>query len=262
MQDIIPNVQVNVPFRMLYDKYLDRFLERNINPEIGIDALALERFTLADFKRIGKILQDHGLSITLHGPFIDLSAGSADPAIVALTRTRFEQLLKLVPFFSPKSVVCHSGYDWKRYGFFRDQWIETCLETWSWLAKSLAEQGTRLMLENVYEKDPKDIQVILDGLKSLNVGFCLDCGHLFAFGNSDLKGWLESLGSYIAQLHLHDNHGSQDEHLAMGMGTIDFKLLFNHLKLNNKYPPIITLEPHQEEDLSPSLAYLAKIWPW
>jgi len=34
------------------------------------------------------------------------------------------------------------------------------------------------------------------------------------------------------------------------------------LKLNINSPPIITLEPHQEEDLGPSLEYLARIWPW
>jgi hypothetical protein len=26
--------------------------------------------------------------------------------------------------------------------------------------------------------------------------------------------------------------------------------------------PLITLEPHQEGSLAPSLDYLAKIWPW
>jgi len=262
IQDIIRKVQVNVPFRMLYDTYLNRFLEHKLNPEIGIDAAALERFTFSDFKRIGKILDDHALSVTLHGPFIDLSAGSTDPAVVALTRNRFEQLLNLVPVFRPKSVVCHAGYDWKRYGYFKTQWIENCLETWAWLAKSLDELGSKLMLENVYEEDPEDIRVILDGLKNPAVGFCLDCGHLAAFGNSELEVWLESLGSYIRQLHLHDNHGSNDEHLAMGLGSIDFKLLFSHLKLNYSSPPIITLEAHQEEDLWPSLAYLTRIWPW
>ena len=266
MGQTVPNVkrkvQINVPFSMLYDTYLDQFLKYALNPEIGIDAAALERFAFADFKRIAKILHDHSLSVTLHGPFIDLSAGSTDPAVMALTRNRFEQLLNLVPVFKPKTVVCHAGYDWKRYGYFKAQWIDNCLETWSWLANGLAETGTRLMLENVYEEDPRDMLVLFDRLKDLNVGFCLDCGHLSAFGNSGVKIWLESLGPYIRQLHLHDNHGNNDEHLAMGLGNIDFELLFNYLKSNNISPPIITLEPHQEEDLWPSLEYLARIWPW
>ena len=262
MQALLRQVQVNIPFTMLYDSYLDRFLGYELNPEIGIDAEALERFDFSDFQRIAEKLHAHHLSITLHGPFIDLSAGSTDPAIKAVTRSRFEQLFKLVPVFKPRAVVCHAGYDWKRYGYFREEWIESSLDTWSWLAGSLVEQGSRLMLENVYEDDPGDIRNILERLKSQNVGFCLDAGHLFAFGQSELKPWLEGLGSYIGQLHLHDNHGRDDEHLPLGHGQIDFKLLFAYLTSNDLPRPIITLEPHREEDLWPSLDYLAKVWPW
>ena len=262
MQALLRQVQVNIPFTMLYDSYLDRFLGYELNPEIGIDAKALERFDFSDYQRIAEKLHAHHLSITLHGPFIDLSAGSTDPAVKAVTRSRFEQLLKLVPVFRPGAVVCHAGYDWKRYGYFREEWIENSLDTWSWLAVSLVEQGSRLMLENVYENDPRDIRDILEGLKSQHIGFCLDAGHLFAFGQSELKPWLEGLGSYIGQLHLHDNHGRNDEHLPMGHGQIDFKLLFAYLISNDLPRPIITLEPHQEEDLWPSLDYLATVWPW
>jgi len=247
---------------MLYDTYLGRFLEYDLNPEIGIDAEALERFDFSDFQRIAEKLHDHHLSITLHGPFIDLSAGSTDPAVKAVTRSRFEQLLKLVPVFRPRTVVCHAGYDWKRYGYFKEEWIESSLDTWSWLAGSLVEQESRLMLENVYEDDPQDIRTILERLKSQKVGFCLDAGHLFAFGQSELKPWLKGLGSYIGQLHLHDNHGRDDEHLSLGQGKIDFKLLFAYLISNNLPRPIITLEVHREEDLWPSLDYLTTVWPW
>ena len=262
MQALLRQVQVNIPFTMLYDSYLDRFLGYELNPEIGIDAGALERFDFSDFQRIAEKLQAHHLSITLHGPFIDLSAGSTDPAIKAVTRSRFEQLFKLVPVFRPRAVVCHAGYDWKRYGYFREEWIESSLDTWSWLAGGLVEQGSRLMLENVYEDDPQDIRIIFERLKNQKAGFCLDAGHLFAFGQGNLKPWLEGLGSYIGQLHLHDNHGRNDEHLPLGQGNIDFKHLFAYLISNDLPRPIITLEPHREEDLWPSLEYLATVWPW
>ena len=44
--------------------------------------------------------------------------------------------------------------------------------------------------------------------------------------------------------------------------TIDFKHLFAYLISNDLPRPIITLEPHREEDLWPSLEYLATVWPW
>lgn len=262
MQDLLGKVQINIPFTMLNDIYLNQFLTNGVNPEIGIDAVALERFSFSDFKRIAGILHDHSLNITLHGPFIDLSPGSIDPAVLAATRNRFEQILELVPVFKPQTVVLHAGFDKKRHQDYREEWINNSLETWSWMASGLLENGTKLMLENVYEHEPQDIGMIFERLENQNVGFCLDSGHLSAFGHTALNLWLKSLGPYIEQLHLHDNHGENDAHLPMGFGSIDFEPLFNYLKLNRNSPPIITLEPHREKDLWLSLEYLSKKWPW
>jgi sugar phosphate isomerase/epimerase len=140
--------------------------------------------------------------------------------------------------------------------------VENSLEMWSWLAAEIATRGSRLMLENVFEDGPDDMLILFNALETLNVGFCLDSGHSHAFGQSDLELWLQVLGPYLGQLHLHDNFGHNDEHLAMGRGTIDFNNILKYLKKNKASAPIITLEPHREKDLWPSLAYLADRWPW
>jgi sugar phosphate isomerase/epimerase len=262
IKQIIKQVQVNIPFTMLYESYLETFIEYGLNPEIGLDAAALDRFSMADFSGIAEKIHKNSRSVTLHGPFIDLSAGSPDPAVRRVTRRRLEQLLDLVPLFKPLSVVCHAGYDAKRYGYFKETWSENSLELWSWMADRVAEHGARLMLENVYEDGPEDIQFLFENLKNQKVGFCLDTGHSSAFGQADLEAWLKTLGPYLGQLHLHDNLGNDDEHLAMGSGVIDFSKLFKYLKKNINISPIVTLEPHEEKDLWPSLEYLAQEWLW
>lgn len=262
MSRILQSVQVNIPFTMLYDTYLPRFLELRLNPEVGLDAAALERFSFGDFREIAEQLQAYGPSTTLHGPFMDLSPGSPDPAVRELTRHRFEQVLELVGLFKPKSVVCHAGYQKKRYGYIRDAWIENSLETWSWLGSRLEREGSRLMLENVYEHGPDDIRDIFERLENRGVGFCLDTGHQAAYSRTSLKRWVQSLGPYLGQIHLHDNHGSEDEHTALGKGSIDFQSLFRQLETTMEEPPIVTLEPHKEEDFWPSVEYLERFWPW
>jgi len=262
MQQLIKHIQVNIPFTMLHDKYISVFLRHAINPEIGIDAQALERFSFSEFSSVAERLREHPLTITLHGPFIDLSPGSTDPAVGALTKHRFEQVLKLVPLFKPKAVVFHAGYEEKRYGYMKEKWIENSVQLWSWLGARMGDEGALMMLENVYENGPEDIQVVFESLGQQNIGFCLDTGHLSAFGQAPLDKWLVSLGSYLGQIHLHDNHGNKDEHLALGRGNIDFQLLFRYLKTRKHKPPIVTLEPHQEEDFLPSLKYMEKNWPW
>jgi len=251
-----------MPFTMLWDKYFEVFIKMRLNPELGIDASALDRFSVDEFAGAARRLQDEGLSNTFHAPFIDLSPGSTDPKIREITRNRFEQVIELIPLFRPKTVVCHIGYEWKRYGYLGEEWIEKSLETWLWFAESINQAGSRMMLENVYEHDPEDILAFFERLQEFKVGFCLDTGHQSAFSRSSLDRWLDSMGSYIGQVHLHDNHGERDEHLALGQGDINFRSFFRRLKKICKEPPFVTIEPHQEADLQPSLDYLEEAWPW
>jgi len=262
MTRLAKKVQVNIPFTMLHESYLDRFLRYGLNPEIGIDAVALDRYTFSEFQEVAEPLREHDLNVTLHAPFMDMSPGSPDAKVWALTKTRFEEVLQLVPLFRPQTIVCHAGYDEKRYGFLRETWAEKSLEMWGWLAGCLREAGVALMLENVYEHGPEQIRFLFEHLQSQGVGFCLDAGHQAAFGRAPLETWLDALGKFIGQLHLHDNRGERDEHQAMGRGTVDFKTLFNRLASIRKSPPVITLEPHSEANLWPSLEYLESIWPW
>ncbi len=260
MSRLIKEVQVNIPFRMLQESYLKRFIKYGLNPEIGFDAVALDQYSLSDYSGIADQLHECGRTITFHAPFADLSPGSPDPKVWAITQSRFEQILRLIPLFRPKTLVCHAGYDEKRYGYIRAVWVEKSLEMWSWLSKRVRDEGALLVLENVYEHRPDDIRFLFENLQDQRVGFCLDIGHQAVFSRAPLEKWIESLGQYITQLHLHDNSGKLDEHQALGQGLIDFHMFFK--KLVRKKPPIITLEPHREEHLWPSLEYLERIWPW
>lgn len=249
-------VQVNIPYRMLVESYLDIFVTNRINLEIGLDADALENFTRSDFESTAAALSAYGPRITLHGPFIDLSAGSKDPRIRKVTRHRLGQVLDLIPIFKPITLVCHAGYDAKRYSFFKEEWLRNSLDTWSWFARELNALGVRLMLENVYEKDPLDLLVLLESLESENVGLCLDIGHLWSFGQSTPDMWLDTLGRFIGQFHLHDNDRTFDQHMGMGFGSIDFTPVWRYMRSRKQDPPVVTLEPHEKEDLLHSLAYL------
>ncbi len=256
----IRNVQVNIPFSMLYKGYLDRFLKYRLNPEIGFDARSLDTYSLADFSDIASRLQKNGLTTTFHAPFMDLAPGSPDPAVRALTRQRFSQMLRAVSVFRPKTIVCHGGYDDKRYGHVQAEWLQNSLEIWEWLAADIRNAGAVLMIENVYEQGPAEMRVLFERLQNQGVRFCLDIGHQHAFSRSTLEDWLQALVPYLGQLHLHDNDGSQDSHLALGKGTNDLSILFRFLKTHSVGPLVVTLEPHRESDLWPSLEYLKEAW--
>lgn len=247
---------------MLEEKYFELVLEKGINPEIGLDASALDNTSYAVFREYADAIKKRGLSVTFHAPFVDLSPGSIDPEIRAVSRHRLEQVLRLVPLFHPKTVVCHTGYETLRHGYMLDQWIENSLEQWRWFSERLVAEGARLMLENVFEAGPEDFFSLFSAIGHKGVGFCLDVGHQMAFSRSSLEKWLDVLGPFLGQLHLHDNNGKGDDHLAMGQGRVEFDVLFRFLKETARERPLITLEPHVDADLWPSLEYLKKHWIW
>jgi sugar phosphate isomerase/epimerase len=259
---ILKKVQVNIPFRMLDSEFLQKFLKFGLNPEIGLDSETLDGFKPVDFKDIAHKFQGEGRSITLHAPFLDLSAGSSDSAIRKVTRERLEQTLRLVPVFEPMAVICHSGWDHRRYVDLKPLWLEQSCKMWTWFAEAVRDCGSRLMLENVYERSPEEFLEIYGPLRESGVLFCLDTGHQSAFGEASLESWVNVLGKEVGQLHLHDNHGTEDEHLAPGKGTVDFEILFRELPALVPQPPIVTLEPHCEEDLWEGVDYLNKCFPW
>jgi len=248
MEAILKKVQVHIPFTMLREGYLDLFLKRRINPEISFSAETLARHTTAEFAEMGTKLAAADLTVTLHGPFMDLRPGAIDPEIRRVSRDRIAQAVTLSSLFHPKTIVCHPSFDHRYYVSTLDQWVANSVETWSYLAGLLDGEETIICLENVYERDPEPFRRLFAALASPRIGFCLDTGHFNCFSQTPLEEWLEALHPYLRQIHLHDNLGQADQHLPVGDGTFPFRRLFALLR-ESSIAPVLTVESHREEDL-------------
>ncbi|TYT74184.1 sugar phosphate isomerase/epimerase family protein [Desulfobotulus mexicanus] len=255
-QRIRENIQVNLPFRMR-ELYMEAFLSLGLNPEIGIDALSLDSSGWEDFKAVAGAFQKKGRRITLHGPFMDLSPGSPDSAVRRISMERIQQFLELVPVFNPVSVVCHGGWESRRYDWIKDEWYARSADFWKGVAGDLGKNNCQLFLENVYEEHPEELLLLLEHLRAEKVGVCLDTGHQSAFGSGDLSHWLGVMGPFIGEIHLHDNNGKEDSHLPPGQGVIDYTPLKKMFYAQGKLP-IITLEPHEPKNLLPSMEWLVR----
>jgi sugar phosphate isomerase/epimerase len=258
---LVERIQVNIPFPFLLNGYLSRFLDRGLNPEIGLDAWSLSTYPPETFRRIARVFELAGRRLTLHGPFQDLAPGALDDMILTASRRRLRQAWRWLPVFRPEAVVCHLGYEARHYRWDQETWLNRTAATYRELGAQARTYGVRVMLENVYEKDPGLIREAIQRIGLDNVQLCLDVGHLNAFGGGDFQGWLEILWPLIGHLHLHDNQGTLDDHQALGTGNVPLESVLSFLAERGPQP-LITLEPHQEGSLAPSLQYLAEIWPW
>lgn len=255
-KDIIKKIQVNLPLRMA-DEYISKYLELKINPEIGIDSLALDQISFKEAEKAASAFKKNDLTITMHGPFLDLNVASPDAEIRTASRKRIYSVLDYIDIFQPSSIVFHGGYDYRRYDFVKEDWFKRSCDFWSEFAQMLNKKGVSLHLENVYETNPFEIKPIVECIWEFGGGFCFDTGHHFSFGSSDIKSWINVLGKYIKEIHLHDNDGISDLHLPPGMGKINFEPLKDYL-VSQEFLPCITLEPHKEEDLWPCLTWMEK----
>lgn len=101
-------------------------------------------------------------------------------------------------------------------------------------AKSL---GVKIAFENT--KIEGYLEYVFNNIDSDNIGICYDAGHCHAHFK-DKFNW-ELFKDKIFAVHLHDNDGTEDQHLMPFDGTIKWKEVINNLK-NANYAGPITLE--------------------
>ena len=98
----------------------------------------------------------------------------------------------------------------------------------------LSMRGTSMAIhiENVFDWDPTFLVDLIDGVAKPFVDANLDIGHVNCFAKTSIIEWINCLGNRIGYVHLHDNHGTSDEHLGLGKGKIPLEEALAALSAN------------------------------
>jgi sugar phosphate isomerase/epimerase len=140
-----------------------------------------------------------------------------------------------------RNVVVHLGERDDQWSPRTIEFATTALEHLGAFARPL---GVRLLVENLLSEPttPEHLVAILEMGHLNNIGVCLDLGH--ANITVGTAAAIATLGKRIASVHVHDNHGTKDEHLWPGSGNIDWKATAEALKALAT-PPATVLEISQ-----------------
>ena len=88
--------------------------------------------------------------------------------------------------------------------------------------------GVQIAIENL---ETRPCRLLFDHLLELyppeDLGFCFDSGHAHIRDDLDL---LDRYRERLIMTHLHDNHGTDDEHLLPGQGTMEWKPIIQTLR--------------------------------
>lgn len=194
---------------------------------------------------IKELLDSHGLEVSVHASFWDLNPASHYRELWELSLKRVKRSIEACEELGGKVVSLHPGrcpipeIGW----LMRDaknrylKFLGECLELAGELGVKLAPENTDM---------PYCPYSTLDELEKLvgdleNAGVTLDVGHAYRGGkkagikNPEQKivDAIKRLKKKVVHVHLHDNHGEQDEHLPPGEGNIDFRPILHALRVKN-----------------------------
>jgi len=99
------------------------------------------------------------------------------------------------------------------------------------------EKEIIITIENLIPKGYQEY--ILDNIKEENLGICFDSGHMHCHYKDEYN--FDEFKNKIYGVHLHDNDGTDDQHLLPFDGTINWEYIMEELKEANYNGPI-TLE--------------------
>lgn len=230
---------------------------------IGIDELGYDgweisadgNYRLDDPKnrhRIDEVLASTNLEVTVHAPYGDLNLASMNYPI---WRESIRQVCLCIEHAADLTdlVTIHPGYlsplskldPGKAWSLHKEALVE--------IGAVASEYGVLACLENMISikeflcRDPGELFGMAEGIEG--IGITIDIGH--AHTTRTVQEFLRHLPS-ADHLHIHDNHGESDEHLALRNGTVDWTKVSRALL--DTYSGIVVVEGRNLAEARESLA--------
>ena len=154
--------------------------------------------------------------------------------------------LEVAADIGAQKVVLHPSMAGGMGAYVLDTVKQLALDFIAQMADAARPLGLTLCLENMMPRnrigvEPEDLEEIFAHVAGLKM--TLDTGHA---NIGDRRGrrliaFVDRFGSRIEHLHISDNSGHCDDHLAVGQGTVNFKSVVRRLQTMG-YDDTITLE--------------------
>ncbi len=190
--------------------------------------------------------------VSMHAPIDNLCIGSSDKKIKDFTMDAFEYSYKAAKLIKCPSINFHHGFLPTLHE--KEKWLRNSSDFLNKFFKD-KDENIIIYLENKLEPSPDIIIDLINKVDDSRLMVCLDVGHANAHSSTDIINWIQTLGAHLGLVHLHNNYGKKDEHLAFNNGNINFKELCKALE---KYAPnaIWAIEVNDLKDSERSIKWL------
>ena len=189
-----------------------------------------------DKKRVATLkaaAKSYELEYSLHAPFADINIASPSKTMLNASMKRLKQSMVYASALDAKIWVFHPGAKTGISQFYPGADWKQNSKSIQELYKVAEEYGVNIALENLpakyyfYMSKPEEF-VRFYRETNLPVGIVMDVGHAHLEGQ--IEPFFNMLANKIVHIHASDNDGSDDQHLGIGQGKIDYKWFQQTLK--------------------------------
>lgn len=174
-----------------------------------------------------------GRLLGLHMPILGINMASTNPGIREESVRQVLATVGEAARLGACGVVVHPGIPPYKEIFRRERGIPYAVESLRRLAEAAAEASVEVYLENMpavsiaegvrpmafsYGVQYDELRDIYEQVNHPSLRLCLDLGHAYLAGGNVLKEMLKDQD--VVHIHVSDNHGWHDDHLAWGDGDI------------------------------------------
>lgn len=234
-----------------------------VDNRFGIEIISFSHYSIweSNFKSIiSKYKKElHNFTnnyISFHGPINEILPHSEVSAISRFSKQRVEKSIEIALELMAKRIVFHTGINTIITDpSFINNTITKQAIFWSSLCEKYRE--IEIVIENMWEPSPFYLIEICKLVNKTNFGICLDVGHSNVYSNETTNKWIIDSLPFLKHIHLNDNNGKWDEHLALGNGNINFAEWLNGLRVSPNLQYVIELT--EMKDITESLQKLNTI---
>ena len=201
---------------------------------------------------IRKALDHHALGLVCHLPTF-VHTADLTPSIRAASRDEVRRSLCLAAELGARKVVLHPSFVGGLGRSVPDVVAGYALESLDIAVRQADACGCRIHLENLFDRLTPfsaidDFGAAFERWPQLKM--TLDVGHAFIDGKGmeRILAFIHTFGERLGHIHISDNFGRRDDHLAVGGGAIDFPLLMGALQRIG-YDGTMTLEIFTDDRL-------------
>jgi len=213
----------------LFMSSLEQFLETASEDGFQLMEILCEgpywpRNMLSMDKKEFEVFESYKIDVYLHAPTIDLNPASLNPGIREETLKQLEETIDFASHIGAKAITTHPGLIHRLEDRVRNLGMGYSIETLSKANNYAEDIGIIFSVENMPNRyayfcnSSEEHKFFIEECGSYAT---VDTGH--ANTSDDPKSFFKM--KKIAYYHLNDNDGKKDQHLTLGEGTFDLKLL-------------------------------------